>query len=503
MRGHNLICALIATLAALLVCAAPALAGDPVEVYLTGNDGSTHMTHEPNLQFSASASSASETISVDPARRYQRITGFGGAFTDASMYLLWQLPQAQREAILRKLLLPDPATGSAGFSVMRLPMGAPDFTASGLYSYDDNGGLPDPTLAHFSIAHDETYIIPILREALAINPHLKILANPWSPPGWMKANDSMIGVTTSGVGWILPQYYPALAQYFVKFIEAYRAAGIPIWAVTPQNEPEQPAVNYPQAYMTADEEAFFVHDYLAPAFRAAHLNTRIYGYDYVWLGAEPYTTTLMALDRDDLAGMAYHCYFGEPESMSAFHALFPQEDVIEDECSTGISVLSPIQDLLRSVNNWASVALMWNVALNPAGGPKVGSGCLDCIGMITVNPANDAVTYNGPYWQFAQASAFVPRGATRIGSTASPPEPPCASSPACGLEYTAFADPDGDTVLVVTNSGVESATFSVKRADGEEFSYTLLGQNAPDGTNDSQDAAVVTFVWGPTSPRTG
>ncbi len=494
----KLVCGTVLALVAALASAGPALAGGPVEVWLTKNSSSAQMTRQPDLEFGSAASGASVTVSVDPHERYQRILGFGGAFTDSSLFLLSKLPAATQLTVLHRLLEADPATGSAGLSVMRVPMGSADFTASGMYSYDDNGGVPDPALSHFSIAHDEAYILPLLRDALAIDPHLEIIANPWSPPAWMKANDSMLGITpTGGPGVIEPQYYPALAQYFVKFIRAYRAAGVPIWAITPQNEPEQPAADYPQAYLTADQEAMFVHDYLAPALRHAGLHTRIYGYDYVWAGSEPYTATLMGLAGGDLAGIAYHCYFGEPESMSAFHALFGAAGVIEDECSTGISVLSPIQALLRSVNNWASVALMWNVALDPAGGPKIGSGCVNCVGLTTIDPASGSVSYNGGFWQFAQAGAFVARGARRIGTSASPPQSACGSSPVCGLEYSAFRNPDGDTVLIATNSGVQPVTFTVRRPNGEAFSYTLNGQNAPNGTDDSRDAAVVTFVWGP------
>lgn len=493
----RLLACTLAALTCLSVIAVPALADGSVQVYLTGNDGHTHLTRQPDLQFHPSASSLAETtIAVDSARRYQRIVGFGGALTDSSLYLLSRLPATQRAAVLRRLLTRDPATGSAGFAVMRVPMGASDFTASGLYSYDDNAGAPDPSLRHFSIAHDEAYIIPALRDALAIDPHLRIVANPWSPPGWMKTNDSMLGVSlTGGPGVIEPRYYRPLARYFVKFIRAYAAAGIPIWAVTPQNEPEQPAANYPGAFMTADQEALFVRRYLAPALRRAHLRTRIYGYDYVWAGSEPYTATLATLAGRHLAGIAYHCYFGEPDSMAVFHHLFPRLDLIEDECSTGISVLSPIQNLIRSVDNWASAALMWNVALDPSGGPKVGSGCLNCTGLLTVNPATAAVTYNGGYWQLAQASAFLPPGSRRIKAKISPALPTCGSSPICGLEAAAFQTPHHETVLVVTNSDVLPSTFAVTRPDGQSFTYTLPGQNAPRGTDNSRDASVVTFVW--------
>ncbi len=350
-------------------------------------------------------------------------------------------------------------------------------------------GARPPPPAHFSIAHDRAYVLPLLREALRINPSLRILANPWSPPAWMKTNDSMTAVSAGGVGRLRPDAYGPLARYFVKFIEAYRAAGVPIWAVTPQNEPQQPTVDYPGMIMSAPEESAFVRNYLAPALRAAHLNVRIYGYDYVWLSSEPYAATLLA--GGAFAGVAHHCYFGAPESMSAIHSLFPLADQIEDECSTGISELSPIQVLLRSVNNWATSALMWNVALDPSGGPKIGTGCTSCVGVVTVDPGTGAVSYGGDFFQLGQLSEFVPGGARalRTGS------PACANAPICGLETADFADRRGRVVVVATNSGVTPVTFAVRRPDGSSFTYTLPGQVAPHGTDNSRDASVVTFVW--------
>lgn len=498
--------------AASVICAAlmlalPALApgaSDTAAVYLTTPDGSAKLSREPDVRFSRAPSGAPVTVAVDPGTALQSITGFGAGLTDSSLWLLSKLGAPQREAALHRLL--DPRTG-IGLSVMRVPMGASDFTASGLYSYDDRPpGESDPTLAHFSVAHDDAYILPILRDALRVNPALRIVANPWSPPAWMKTNDSMLSLSpTGGAGRLRADAYAPLAQYFVRFIEAYRAAGVPIWAITPQNEPLQPTGDYPGMLLTPQEEATFVTGYLAPALRAARLNVRVYGYDYVWAGSEPYVATLLqgpqspvlggAPAAGAIDGIAYHCYFGAPESMSTLHTLYPGKDAIEDECSTGISLLSPIQVLLRSVDNWASAMLMWNVALDPSGGPKIGSGCVTCIGELTVNPQTGSVAYGGGFYELGQASSFVTRGARRIGASASPNPPACGEAPVCGLEYSAFHDPDGRVVVVATNSAPTPVTFAVRRPDGASFSYSLPGQSSPNGTDNSRDAAVVTFVW--------
>jgi glucosylceramidase len=494
---------LIAVLALQLGLAAVAGADDSAaQVYLTLPNGQKQLERRPDVHFTRGDKGAATTFDVRPDRALQAIRGFGAAFTDSSTWLLAKLSPAARHAALVRLF--DPKRG-AGLSVMRVPMGASDFTASGLYSYDDMpSGQTDPSLAHFSIDHDRAYVIPVIREALAINPSIQIVANPWSPPAWMKSNDSMVGVSpTSGPGTLRPDAYAPLARYFVRFIEAYREAGIPVWAVTPQNEPVQPTADYAGMFMTPDQEATFVNGYLAPALRAAGLGTRILGYDYTWLSSEPYVTQLMNGSTPllpgaaaDIDGLAYHCYFGEPESMSTAHSLFPGKEIVEDECSTGISKLSPIQVLIRSVNNWASTVMMWNVALDPAGGPKVGSGCVNCIGVTKIDPKSGAVSYTGNYFQLAHASKFVRRGAVVIGVSASPPAPSCGDSVACGVEAAAFRNPDGSTVLVATNSG-PATTFAVRRPDGSSFEYPLADQQPPrNGTDNSEGAAVATFVWG-------
>jgi glucosylceramidase len=313
----------------------------------------------------------------------------------------------------------------------------------------------------------------------------------------MKTNDSLYGVAPpGGPGTLKPADYGPLADYFVKFVKAYQAAGVPIWAITPQNEPLQPTADYPGMFLSASQEATFVHDYLRPALVAAGLGAvRIYGYDYTWAGSESYVPALASgVGPGDLAGIAYHCYFGAPEAMSAIHNLYPQLDAIEDECSTGISALSPIQMLIRSTNNWASAALMWNVALDPSGGPKMGSGCLNCIGVTTIDPTTGSVAYTGDNYELGQASKFVQPGAQRIQATVTPPTS-AGNSPVAGLEATAFRNPDGSIVVVATNSG-PALTFDLRRPDGQHITYSLPEQQQPrNGTDNSQDAGIVTFAW--------
>ncbi|MFL5887002.1 MAG: hypothetical protein ACJ77M_18180, partial [Thermoleophilaceae bacterium] len=178
--------AIAALLAAASAWAAPA--GEPVSVYLTTPGDGKKLERQPDMRFGPQSGDAQATVDVDPSQKFQPIRGVGAAFTDSSLWLLSKLSADRREQTLRSLL--DPSVG-IGLSVMRVPMAASDFSASGMYSYDDlPAGQSDPTLAHFSIAHDNAYVLPILREALGIDPSLKIVASPWSPPAWMKTNDS-------------------------------------------------------------------------------------------------------------------------------------------------------------------------------------------------------------------------------------------------------------------------------------------------------------------------
>jgi len=221
---------------------APAASNAPrIEVYESSELHET-LQEKPALAFGA-VRAPNLTITVDDAVRYQQIDGFGASLTDSSAWLLWnKLTESQRKEALQMLFSPR---NGIGLSVLRQPMGASDF-ALAPYSYDDPpAGEKDPDLKLFSIDHDRLYIIPILREALAINPNLNIIAFPWSPPGWMKTAGSMIQ------GTLLPSVYSSYAKYFVRFVEAYKDASVPIYAITPQNEPLNIPNDYPGMGMSA------------------------------------------------------------------------------------------------------------------------------------------------------------------------------------------------------------------------------------------------------------
>ena len=499
-----------------VVASAPGLAGaadsaptSSAHLWLTTPDGRYKMSDMGSVPF-ASTTPAAPTVVVDPSRTFQRMSGFGGAITDSSAVVLYRLSPRVRQATMRSLF--DPRVGD-GLSYLRQPIGgsdfvatAPDFVATAPYTYDDvPAGATDYPQRHFSIAHDEAKILPLLRQAMRLNPHLQIMATPWSPPAWMKTSHSLIG------GRLLDQsrVYRSYALYLYKFLQAYRARGVLVSAITVQNEPQnRNPSGYPGTDMPARQEEKVIED-LGPMLRAGGLRTKILGYDHNWsehpndIASTPPDETSDVNDYPQeilsspaarwVSGTSYHCYYGDPSAMTTLHNEFPSKDIYMTECSGSQSgdPANTFSDTLKwharnliigSPRNWAKTVINWNVALDPSGGPHVG-GCATCTGIITVGPG-DQVTRNAEYYTLGHLSRFVPPGAVRIAST---------SFGTTGwngqVMDVAFRDPDGTTVLVAHNENDNPQAFAVREGD-RSFTYTLPG------------GALATFTWrGQPSPQ--
>jgi len=467
-----------------------------VSIYQTTGNGSSLLASQPAQTFGTAAATGSFTIQVTPSNVLQPWDGVGGALTDSAATVIAALPQAQQQTVLSSLFS---QTNGIGLTMVRLPMGASDFIATSTpYSYDDvPTGQTDPTLAQFSIAHDMTDIIPVLQSALTINPGLKIIASPWSPPAWMKTNGSMYGVTNASTttSQVSSADFVALSNYFVKFVQAYKAQGVPIYAVSAQNEPLNTSSTYPTAILTATDESNFIANDLGPALSTAGLSSvKIFGLEDNWNDGAYAQTVLQSAALSYVAGSSFHWYNGTVGSMSTVEALNANKGVWFTEATDTVScgttcptLTGPIftasgfalqmQSLIIGVpQNYGRSVVGWNLALNQNEGPHNG-GCADCVGILTINSSTSpASVYNNTlYYALGHIGKFVSTGAFVIGTT---------TQGTTGVEDVGFLNPDGSLVVVAYN-GATSATPVTVAWNGENFDYTI-----PAG-------AAVTFKWLP------
>ena len=417
-----------------------------ISTWVTKGDKSALLQKQSDQTF-GTVSNSFPTIEVDSTQTFQTIDGFGYALTGGSAYLIDKLSSADKSSLLNELF--GSGSNSIGVSYLRISIGASDLNAS-VFSYDDMpSGQTDVNLTQFSLSQDTVDLIPILKQILAINPNIKILGSPWSPPVWMKDNGSSIG------GSLLPQYYDAYAQYFVKYIQQMLAKGITINAITPQNEPLNGG-NNPSMVVTADQEASFIKNNLGPAFQSAGINTKIIVYDHNCDRPDyPITVLGDAATRSFVDGSAFHLYAGDISALARVHNAYPEKNVYFTEQFTGANGTfdGDLRWHLKNViigtmRNWGKVALEWNLASDPNYSPHTAGGCTECKGAVTIG---NTITRNVSYYIIAHASNFVPPGSVRIGSNVSG-----------NLYNVAFKTPAGKKVLIAVNDGTVSTSFNIK-----------------------------------------
>ena len=415
-----------------------ASAADPDgDVSLWVTDENRQLQRAPSVSWKpASKPGTDSTVTIDPGTKYQDILGFGGAFTDATCYTFNRLDPGVREKVFHELF--DPS--EMGLSVCRTCIGSSDYSTQ-IYSYDE--GDPDPGLTRFSIEHDRAYILPILREARKANPDLFLFSSPWSPPGWMKSNHSMLG------GSMRRQYMPSYANYFVKFLQAYEAEGVPVQAVTVQNEVDteqdgrMPACTWPMEY-----EADFVRNFLGPTFERSGIKTKIWLIDHNY---NLWGRALGELETGDVHrysnAIAWHGYVGKIEWIDRVRAVYPNIEMYWTEGGPDYTDPNYAKDWASWSKTFAAILqhscrsiTAWNLALDEKGRPNIGP--FNCGGMLTVNSTTKEISYCGQYWAFAHYSRFIRRGARRIDSKGT----------ADGLDHVAFENPGGKHVLVLTNT---------------------------------------------------
>jgi glucosylceramidase len=382
-------------------------------------------------------------IHVSPDQACQEVLGFGGAFTEASCYLLDGLDMNERAIVMKRLFS---ESGGMGFNVGRLTVGQCDFGRYP-YSYDD---VPDDVaMEHFSIKPDQECMIPIIREALAVNPDMFLLSSPWSPPGWMKTGGLMTG------GWMREKYLGAYADYYLHYLLAYRAEGIRIHALTTQNESETDQLSLmPACYWHPEMEMAFLRDELLPRLKRNGLDDTefwIMDHNYLmwrrakWMLDEP---SLKAVVK----GIAYHPYEGPAESMSMLHELHPDVDAHMTEQGSGFlptpeAVCENGAMYVDMMRNWSRSIFCWNIALDETGKPHIGPffqhGSKDGGGLLQIHSGTNNVTYGCQFWALGHFSKYVKRGAVRLAST-------CDMQ---GICQVAFRNPDGGYAVVLVNRG--------------------------------------------------
>jgi glucosylceramidase len=435
-----------------------------ISVWFT-NDRDRFVAGETIRWQAASETPVVDSVRLVPGNKFQDILGFGGCFSDAACFQISQLGAEKREEFLHDLFHPS----AMNLGVNRTCIGAAD-SAANVYSYDE--GDPDPELKRFSIDHDRAYILPVLRRVRELNPDVFYFSSPWSPPGWMKWNKSMLG------GSMSRQYLSSYAQYMLNFVQAYAAEGVAIRAITTQNEIDTDQHGQMPACTWSQEcETEFITDHIGPLFEKTSTGTKIWilDHNYVYWGR-----VISELDNPDFRryvnAVAWHGYVGVPSMMSKVQAAHPEVEMYFTEGSTDYNDPHYQDDWTKwsgtytdVLNNSCRAAVAWNVATDEHGKPNIGP--YPCGGIVIINAHTQEVIRSGQYWALSHFSRPIKRGARRIES----------QSEALNLGRVALENPGGQKVLILTNTGSARAI--------------QVNQGPRSATVPMKENSIATLVW--------
>lgn len=431
---------------------------ESVESWRTTADGRTltqRVAPQADLPLTTAGGSEEVVVGGEVAGAYP-VEGFGGALTDSAAYVINTSPR--RAEIIAELFGDD----GAELDVVRLAMGASDMVSTGDHVSYASSPVPDPGLTTFSIERDLAHVVPVLRDALALNPDLQVIAAPWSAPGWMKVGGTYAGSCWGSDNHLRSDMYGVYAQYYVRFLQAYDDLGLPVAQVSLGNEPQHCNPSYPTMTMSSDEQATLARE-LRPALDAAGFtDVEILGWDhnYVDQGTVRPTTYPRALidaAGDSVDAIGYHCYNGGLSDDPSAHQVTDRA-VWMTECTGTLGWRNTRENLvneghfalLSPLRYGAVASVYWNLALDASGGPRFG-GCHDCRGMVTVDgSAAGGYTANEDLVYWSHLSRFVEPGAVRLASTTRRP-----------VETVAYRNPDGSHVLVVLNTSFVPVDWQV------------------------------------------
>lgn len=455
-----------------------------IKALVTTTDRSFNLT-EQEIQEATAKDGTAQTITLQPDVTFQTIDGFGAAITDATAYNLLQMKAENRKKFLEETFSPE----KYGFSYIRIAIGCSDFSF-GEYTCCDEKGIE-----HFKMPADMTkYVIPVLKEILQINPTLKIMATPWTCPKWMKVDDliSLRPHDSYRGGSLNPACYSDYAVYFVKWLQDMQKEGIPIFSISPQNEPLNPN-NSASLYMPWEQERDFIKTALGPALKKAGLTTRILVFDHNYnyddkFDQQQYPLKIYA-DKDAANycyGAAYHNYGGNNKELTRIHQKAPEKTLLFSEASIGRwnegrnlkkSLLRDMKELgLETVNQWCKGVIVWNLMLDSDNGPfspEEGS-CKTCYGAVDINNSDYAtITRNSHYYVIAHLASVVKPGAIRIGIR--------EAGNNTG-QYMAFKNPDNSYAVVLTNETNATKRYSINLGN-KSFNYSAPAYS------------IVSFLW--------
>lgn len=429
--------------------------------------------NQKDLNFSSShTENQNVKITIDKSKRYQQILGFGGAFTDAAGINILGLPSRLQDQILRGYYSAD----GLDYTIGRVPMASCDFSTH-VYSYDDVPG--DMNLIHFNLTKEDLEIkIPLIQRAQKMQPGpIKLFASPWSAPGWMKESGNMSG---PGVLKGKPggEYYQTWAEYFVKFLQAYKSQNVNFWGVTAENEPMEgfvPNYSFQAMGFTAEMQRDFIHYNLGPTlnhsgFGKDKLNLMIMDDQRFLLPRWANIVLNETITSQYVSGIAFHWYanlISPPELLDITHKKFPNKFLLSTEaCAESLSwdkqkvklgswergedyAHDIIQDLLHWTVGWVD----WNLALNPIGGPNWAKNFVDS--PIIVNVTSKEFYKQPMYYALAHFSKLLPPGSVRIGLILS-------GLNVENFEVVAFERPDNGTVLIIINRNDYVINFTLQ-----------------------------------------
>jgi glucosylceramidase len=456
-----------------------------VELFVT-TETQSMLFQYVTLSFDNGKAEPANTITLNPEVKFQEMDGFGAAITGSSCYNLLKMTSENRAKLLKETF--DPQTGM-GYSYIRISIGCSDF------SLDDYSCCDKPGIENFAIHDlDKRDLFPILKEILTINPKVKILGSPWTPPKWMKVNNltELKSFDSWTSGQLNPKYYQDYATYFVKYIQAMKLEGFTIDAITVQNEPLNRG-NSASLFMSWQEQRDFIKTALGPAFEKAGITTKIitfdHNYDYDINKPEcadqidyPVRVYEDAEAAKFIDGAAYHAYGGEVSEMLDIHNKRPDKNLYFTEMSIGLwgsgytfagdFMWNMREVCLGTINNYCKAVIMWNFMLDDKHAPFRPGGCDICLGCIDISSADYAtMTKNSHYYTMAHLSKVIAPGAFRIEAKGNQTK---------DLYYSAFINPDGITSIVIQNDSDKPQTVCV--VDGSKsFTYTMPAKSVASG----------------------